>query len=127
MFTTNTSSVATPSTTSQTATAANNLRLTAETLFKSNTVHRSPSAPFLCSNCQQTVRRCDVSVQASLDEQINSTATSRLRLISLTGSDDGTWLALDSPHARLNMPDYPIDETKQLFRESRTTPRMHHV
>ena len=128
--TTNTSSVTTLSTASQAATAANNLRLTAQTLFKSNTVHRSPSTQILCSNCQQTVRRCDVSVQTSLDDQmINSNSTSRLRLISLTGSDDGlnndgTWLALDS---RINIQEYPMDDTQQLFHESRSTPRMHHV
>ena len=136
---TNTSSVTTPSTSSQATTAANNLRLTAETLFKSNSVHRSPSTQFLCSNCQQTVRRCDVSVQTSLDDQTNPHSASRLRLISLTASDDGqtndgTWLALDSPHVRLNLQEYPIDETKELLHDdrfnevsSRSTPRMHHV
>lgn len=136
---TNTSSVTTPNAASQAATAANNLRLTAETLFKSNSVHRSPSTQFLCSNCHQTVRRCDVSVQTSLDDRINPQSTSRLRLISLSTSDDGqtndgAWLALDSPHARLNMQEYPIDETKELLHDnrynevsSRTTPRMHHV
>lgn len=131
--TTNTSSVTTSTTASQAATAANNLRLTAQTLFKSNSVHRSPSTQFLCSNCHQTVRRCDVSVQTSLDDQmINSDSTSRVRLISLTGSDDGvnndgTWLALDSPHTRVNMQEYPMDNTQHLFHESRSTPRMHHV
>jgi len=78
-----------------------NLRL-AEALFKSNSVNRSPSTLFTCSNCSQTMKRCDVSVQTSLDKPNKFNSTSRLRLISstsdedITNENDGAWLSLES-------------------------------
>jgi hypothetical protein len=109
-----------------------NLRLAAETLFKSNSVHRFPSTQFICSDCHRTVKCCDVSVQTSLDEN----TTSRVRLVSLTSSDDGlnndaAWLSLDS---RMANQEYQSGNTKQIFYDkesdklpSRSIPRMHHV
>ena len=118
------------------ATTADSLRLTGEALFKSNSVHRSPSTQFLCSNCHRTVKLCDVSVQTSLEDKNNPNTISRIRLVSLTPSDDGlggdsTWLSLDS---RTPTQEYSIDNTKQGVHgdrydqvSSRSIPRMHHV
>ncbi|CAF0736343.1 unnamed protein product [Rotaria sordida] len=87
-----TTTTITPSNNTQTmstiATTNDSLRLAAETLFKSNSVLRSPLTQFICSDCHRTVKRCDVSVQTSLDNNTNDNATSRLRLVSLTSSDD---------------------------------------
>ena len=119
--------------------STDNLRLAAEALFKSNSVHRSPSTQFTCSQCQRAVKCCDVSVQTSLDEKNNESAASRLRLVSLSASDDGhgndgTWLSLDSPHAHLVAQEHPSNSTKQTFPHRnyddvsvRSIPRMHHV
>lgn len=78
-----------------------NLRFAAEALFKSNSVDRSPSTHFICSDCRRTVKLCDVSVQASLDNKSGDNGRSRLRLVSLTSSDDGltnddAWFSYDS-------------------------------
>ncbi len=122
-----------------TTTADNNLRLTAEALFKSNSVHRSPSTQFQCPDCHRIVKRCDVSVQTSLDDKTDPKTTSRLRLVSLTSSDDGlagdgTWLSLDSPHARMATQEYQKGHTKQVLHDNqynevslRSIPGMHHV
>jgi hypothetical protein len=133
---TTTSSPVNPQPTPNVTTTADNLRLTAQALFKSNSVHRSPSTQFQCSDCHRIVKRCDVSVQTSLDEKTNPNTTSRIRLVSLTSSDDGltgdgTWLSLDSPHARMATQEYPIGHTRQALHDhevsSRSIPRMHHV
>jgi len=115
-----------------TATTTDSLRLAAETLFKSNSVHRFPSNQFICSDCHRTVKRCDVSVQTSLDDDTNHNTTSRLRLVSLTASDDGlsgdsAWLSLDS---RMATQEYQMGNTRQVFHDklsSCSIPGMHHV
>ena len=120
-------------------TTTDNLRLAAEALFKSNSVHRSPSTQFICSDCHRTVKRCDVAVQTCLDNNTQSNATSRLRLVSLTASDDGlggdgTWLSLDSPHPHMVSQEYQTNNTRQTLQHKkyddislRSIPRMHHV
>lgn len=105
-----------------------NLRLAAEALFKSNSVHRSPSTQFVCSDCRRIVKRCDVSVQASLDDNVAYDGKSRLRLVSLTSSDDGlnnedAWLSLDS---RLADKRSQINQTCQKDGYF-SIPKMHHV
>ncbi|CAF4769642.1 unnamed protein product, partial [Rotaria magnacalcarata] len=113
-----------------------NLRLASEALFKSNSVHRYPSTQFTCSDCHRIVRVCDVSVQASLDNKIDENAASRLRLVSLTSSDDGlagddAWFSFDSPlNGQKNHTNHPI----QVLKDERydglskcTLPKMHHV
>jgi hypothetical protein len=114
----------TQSTPTATTTTTDNLRLTAEALFKSSSVHRSPSAQFTCSDCHRTVKRCDVSVQTSLDDNINHNGISRLRLVSLTSSDDGlngdgAWLSLDSSHPRMTTQEYQMNDTKNVFRDKK--------
>ena len=94
-----------------------NLRLAAEALFKSNSVHRSPSTNYFCSNCRQSVQRCDASIQASLDGTVNRAQASRLRLISMASDDeglasDGAWLSIDPTHPQPISQDYPTNETK---------------
>ncbi len=136
VLTTTTSSSVNPQPTPNITTKADSLRLTAEALFKSNSVHRFPSTQFQCSDCNRIVKRCDVSVQTSLNDKTNPNNTSRLRLVSLTSSDDGLtgdgpWLSLDSPHNRMATQEYPMAHTKQVLHDnevpSRTIPRMHHV
>jgi hypothetical protein len=113
---------------SDVTTTSDSLRLAAETLFKSNSVHRFPSNQFICSDCHRTVKCCDVSVQTSLDND----TTSRLRLVSLTASDDGlsgdsAWLSLDS---RMATQEYQMGSTRQVFHDklsSCSIPGMHHV
>ena len=75
-----------------------NVRRTAETLFKSNSVHRFPTNTFVCSHCERLVKQCDVSVQTSLTANQNhhETEPSRLRLVSTSSTDDGAWISLDS-------------------------------
>ncbi|CAF1679096.1 unnamed protein product, partial [Adineta ricciae] len=114
-------------------TTNDNLRMAAETLFKSNSVHRSPSTQYICSECHRTVRRCDVSVQASLDDRSNQNDPSRLRLVSLPTSDDGAWLTLDSPPAFSIVQETSLKNAKQTFEQRnyndvsvRPLPRMHH-
>jgi hypothetical protein len=124
MITTYSSSSNTQTTPAMT-TPTDNLRLTAEALFKSNSVHRCPSTQFTCSNCQKTIKCCDVSVQASLDDNTNHNGISRLRLVSLTSSDDGlsggdgAWLSLDSPHPHMTTQEYQRNNTGQTFRDKR--------
>jgi len=137
-LTTATTSVNTQ-TTPNITTTADSLRLTAEALFKSNSVHRFPSTQFTCSDCHRTVKRCDVSVQTSLDDNTNHNATSRLRLVSLTSSDDGVssdgaWLSLDSPISRMTTQEYQMGNTRQVFHDntydelsSSSIPGMYHV
>lgn len=115
-----------------TTSTPDNLRLAAETLFKSNSVHRSPSTQFTCSECRRTVKRCDVSVQASLSETNEQSVASRLRLVSLSASDDGhgndgAWLSLDSPQAHFAT-GKPLNQ-QRAYEEVpvRSMPRMHHV
>jgi hypothetical protein len=120
-------------------TTTDSLRFAAEALFKSNSVHRSPSNQFLCSNCHRTVKCCDVSVQTCLDDKTNHNTTSRLRLVSLASSDDGlsgdgTWLSLDSSHLHMPAQEYQPSNTKQAFQDkgygevsNSSIPRMHHV
>ena len=132
LLTTTSSSSVNSQPTPNITTTADSLRLTAEALFKSNSVHRFPSTQFQCSDCQRIVKRCDVSVQTSLENNNKS----RLRLVSLTSSDDGLtgdgpWLSLDSPYTRTATQEYPLGHTRQVIYEnevpSRTIPRMHHV
>lgn len=116
-------------------TTNDSLRLAAETLFKSNSVHRYPSTQFICSDCHRIVKCCDVSVQASLNDD-NNNVTPRLRLVSLTSSDDGlnnedAWLSFDSGTANQK---YPMNHTRQAFQDkdyddcsTSTIPKMHHV
>jgi alpha-D-ribose 1-methylphosphonate 5-triphosphate diphosphatase PhnM len=132
------SSVITQTTPTMT-TAKDSLRLAAETLFKSNSVHRYPSNNFICSDCHRTFKRCDVSVQTSLDDNTNYGAASRLRLVSLTASDDGlggdgTWLSLDPHQAQRTAQEYQMrntiltpQDTRYDELSSRSMPRMHHV
>ncbi len=115
-------------------TTNDSLRLAAEALFKSNSVHRFPSNQYICSDCHRTVKRCDVSVQTSLDDDKNHNTTSRLRLVSLTSSDDGlggdgTWLSLDSPHSHMTTQEYHMGNTRQGYDKlsSCKIPGMHHV
>jgi hypothetical protein len=75
-----------PSAISQTMAMFNDNLHPAELLFKSNTVRRYPSTHFSCSNCHQTIKCCDVSVQTSLDD---NGSISRKRVVLLTASDDG--------------------------------------
>lgn len=102
-----------------------NLRL-AETLFKSNSVNRSTTTSVVCSNCSRTIKRCDVSVQTSLDKSNKFNLTSRLRLISSTSDEettnenDGAWISLDSPHERkVTNEFYPINSTKSIIPENK--------
>lgn len=139
--TTTTSSSVNTQTISNATTATDNLRITAETLFKSNSVNRFPSNQFICSDCHRTVKCCDVSVQTSLDsDNTNYNAGSRLRLVSLTSSDDGlgggdgAWLSLDSPHPRTTAQEYQTGNTRQVLHDKRynelpscTIPGMHYV
>ncbi|CAF0883940.1 unnamed protein product [Adineta steineri] len=136
--TTSSSSVNTQTIPSMTTTN-DNLRAAAEALFKSNSVHRSPSQQVTCSNCQRSIKRCDVSVQTSLDDKSDDSATSRLRLVSLTSSDDGhsgdgSWLPLDSPHPPLVVQEHPTSFSRPISQHKgydaisvRSIPRMHHV
>ncbi|CAF2872436.1 unnamed protein product [Rotaria sp. Silwood2] len=117
-------------------TTNDSLRLAAEALFKSNSVHRFPSTQFMCSDCHRIVKRCDVSVQTSLDNVTNHDATSRLRLVSLTSSDDGlngddAWLSFDS---QMTGQKYQMNHSKQALQSEGydelstcLIPKMHHV
>ena len=129
--TTSSSSIVTQNVPS-TTTVNDNLRL-AQSLFKSNTVHRYPSSHFICSNCHQTIKCCDVSVQASLDEH---DSTSRTRVISYTSSDDGlnsdaTRISLEPHHAHLTLQQYQMGNIKRSSQDgglpSNAIPQMHHV
>jgi hypothetical protein len=136
---TTTSSSVNTQTMSNVTTTTDSLRLAAEVLFKSNSVHRSPSNQFICSNCHRTVKSCDVSVQTSLDDDTDHNTTSRLRLVSLTSSDDGlsgdgAWFSLDSPRPRIATQEYQMGNTRPTVHDkgydelsSRSIPRMHHV
>jgi hypothetical protein len=115
-----------------TTTITNNLRL-AESLFKSNTVHRYPSTHFICSNCHQTVKCCDVSVQTSLDDH---GTPSRARVISLTASDDGIntdtiRASLEHHHGHMTVQEYQMGNTRRpsedLGLSFNSIPQMHHV
>ncbi|CAF0773524.1 unnamed protein product [Rotaria sp. Silwood1] len=120
---------------SATSTTNDSLRLAAEALFKSNSVHRSPSTQFICSDCHQIVKRCDVGVQTSLDNNTNHNITSRLRLVSLTSSDDGlsnddAWVSFDS---QLTGQRYQMNHTRQALKNEGhnelstcSIPKMHH-
>jgi hypothetical protein len=113
--------------------ATDNLRL-AQSLFKSNSVHRYPSTHFICSNCHQTVKCCDVSVQTSLDDQ---NTTSRIRVVSLTSSDDGlhssdtTTISLEPHHAHMTLQQYQMGNVRRPSQDaglpSNSIPQMHHV
>ena len=133
-----------PSNNTQTActfsTINDNLRLVAEALFKSNSVHRSPSTQFVCSNCHRTIKRCDISIQTSLHDNTNDKESSRLRLVSFTSSDDGRndddsgWLSFDSAHSHVTSQDYPVNNTTQSFQNKRSDklstysiPETHHI
>jgi hypothetical protein len=118
------SSVLQPTTT----TVADNLRL-AESLFKSTTVHRYPSSHYICSNCHQTIKCCDVSVQTSLDEH---STTSRIRGISFTPSDDDiNTISLEPHHAHMTIQAYQLGNTRRSSQDaelsSSSIPQMHHV
>ncbi|UJR08997.1 hypothetical protein I4U23_013247 [Adineta vaga] len=115
-----------------TTTAADNLHL-AESLFKTNTVHRYPSTHFICSKCHQTIKCCDVSVQTSLDDHNH---TSRNHRISLTLSDDelshnSVRKSLESHHAHMTVQEYRMGNTRRpsqdLTLSSDLIPQMHHV
>ena len=117
------------------ATANEKLRL-AESLFKSTSVHRYPSTNFVCSNCNRTLKCADVSIQTSLDESVSRGSTSRLRVVSLTSSDDGTggdagWLSLDPHHAPMTVQEYQLGQTRRPSHDpgfsSFSIPGMHHV
>jgi hypothetical protein len=106
-----------------------NLRI-AESLYKSNTVHRYPSSYFICSNCHKTVKCSDVSVQTSIDDP-------RIRVVSLTASDDGlncnpTSTSLESyNHLHMTVKEYQQGSTRRSSHEavlsSDSIPQMHRV
>jgi hypothetical protein len=108
-------------------TANDNLRL-AESLFKTNTVHRYPSTHYICSNCHQTIKCSDVSVQTSLDDHHT---TSRTRVVSLTASSDGlsggtTRVSLD--HGHMTVKEYQSGRLSQdTSLPSHSIPQMHDV
>ncbi|UJR37214.1 hypothetical protein I4U23_029923 [Adineta vaga] len=131
---TTSSSINTQTTVPSMAATDDNLRLAANALFKSNSVHHFPSTQFICSACNRTIKRCDASIQTSLDGKPNPNEVSRLRLVSLSTSDDGAWLSLDSPHAHGAIQETPVTNTKQTFQHGnfdhvsiRPIPKMHHV
>jgi hypothetical protein len=106
-------------------TKTDNLRL-AESLFKSNTVHRYPSTNFICSNCHKTIKCCDVSVQ-----------TSQIGVVPLTPSkgelnSDTGWISLE-PHNHIHMTvqGYQMGNTKRLSQDiglpSNSIPQMHRI
>ncbi|CAF3148262.1 unnamed protein product [Rotaria sp. Silwood2] len=112
--------------------AIDNLRL-AETLFKSNTVHRYPSTHFICSNCHRTIKCCDVSIQTSLDDH---NTISRMRVISHTTSDDEFhddkgWISSEPHCTHMTVQEYQMGNTKKAFQDtglpSNSIPQMHHV
>jgi len=103
----------------QTTTTTDNLRF-AESLFKSNTVN------FVCSNCHKTIKCCDVSVQ-----------TSQIGVVPLTKSNDELnsntgWISLE-PHNHIHMTvqEYQMGNTKKLYQDvglsSNSIPQMHHI
>ncbi len=116
-----------------TAIVNDNLRL-AESLFKSNTVHRYPSSHFICSNCHQTIKCCDVSVQTSLD---HLDTTSRKRVVSLIVGDDELTgniarVSLEPHnHAHMTVKEYQRGITRSPSQDaglpSNSIPQMHHV
>ncbi|CAF3607078.1 unnamed protein product [Rotaria sp. Silwood1] len=130
--TTNSSSSTITQTTPTTTTAVDNLRL-AEGLFKSNTVHRYPSTHFICSNCHQTIKCCDVSVQTSFDDH---DTISRMRIVSHTASDDEIngdtdWVSYEPHCTHMTVQEYQMGNTKKAFHDtglpSNSIPQMHHV
>jgi hypothetical protein len=128
----NTTTPSSSTTTPTTPVPTDNLRL-AESLFKSNSVHRYPSTYFICSNCHRTVKFSDVSVQTSLDDP---GTTSRVRVVSLTSSDDGlhnntAWVSLEPHHAHMTVQEYQMGNARRPSQDlglpSSSIPGMHHV
>ena len=99
-----------------------NLRL-AESLFKSNSVHRFPSVQYLCSECRRTVKCSDVSVQTN----------ARLRLLSPTTSEDGLveekpWVPVEvKPLVQGPFFGYTRRVSQEKGSSPCTIPGMHHV
>ncbi|CAF0879084.1 unnamed protein product [Adineta steineri] len=131
-FNTNTSSSSPAVSQPPASTTSDTLRF-AESLFKTNNVHRYPSTHFICSNCHQTIKCHDVSVQTSLDDR---SATTRTRLISLTASDDSldtdlAWNSLEPHHAHMTVQEYQTGHARRSSQDaglpSNSIPQMHHV
>jgi hypothetical protein len=128
----NTATSSSPVTNQNTKIAADNLRL-AESLFKSNTVHRYPSTYFICSNCHRTVKCCDVSVQTTLHDH---GTTSRIHVVTLTASDDELnrdtpWISLEPHHEHMILQEYQMGYLGRPSQDaglaSNSIPQMHHV
>ncbi|CAF1172852.1 unnamed protein product [Rotaria sordida] len=130
--TTNSSSSTVTQTPSTTTITIDNLRLS-ETLFKSNTVHRYPSSHFICSNCHQTIKCCDVSVQTSLDDH---NTISKIHVISHTASDDEfngdtTWTSYEPHGTHMTVQEYQMGHARKVSHDtglpSNSIPQMHRV
>jgi hypothetical protein len=111
----------TSSSINQTIATVNNDNLhLAESLYKSNNVHRYPSTYFICSNCHKTIKYSDVSVQTSLDDL-------RRRVVSFTDSDDGNL----HNHSHMTVKEYQQGHTRRSSHDStlisNSIPQMHHV
>ncbi|CAF1263493.1 unnamed protein product [Adineta ricciae] len=112
---------------------SDNLRL-AESLFKTNNVHRYPSKHFICSKCYQTVKCCDVSVQTSLDDHNRASRNHRMSLSVFDDELDPDPVRTSSElhHHLMTVQEYQMGNTRRSSQDlssqsSNSIPQMHHV
>ncbi|CAF1327133.1 unnamed protein product [Rotaria magnacalcarata] len=127
-----TNSALSPGNHSATIAAMDNLQL-AETLFKSNNVHRYPSTHFICAKCHQKSKCCDVSVQTSFADD---TSTSRIDDVSHTSSNsepyiDNGWVPFEPHCSHMRVKKYQIGNIIKTHQDiglrANSIPQMHHV
>ncbi|CAF3360506.1 unnamed protein product [Rotaria socialis] len=117
---------------SATIAAMDNLQL-AETLFKSNNVHRYPSTQFTCAKCHRTVKCCDISVQTSFADD---SSTSRIDAVSHASPNsehyiDSGWVPFEPHCLHMKVKKYQIGNIRKTHQDiglrANSIPQMHHV